>query len=451
VTKFITLLSRFTAIGVFALAPLPFGSVERPWIAIWLGLLAFSLATADYSYVRASQLWIMAAAVLVYGVFAAVALAQVRAFGDVGFADPMWETAGRLLGETLTPQIGVNRLPVTVTLAPATLFAAAFLRALTLGSEPGGAKLIARTIGWAALAYAVYGAVSLLLNPTMLLWREKEAYLANLTGTFINRNTAATYFGGATIIWLLAFIFEFRRRFARDASLQHTIWLLMRAPPGVLIVAAVGTLVCLCATAATGSRGGFLLTLVAGALACGFYLDVRVIARALGWRRLMFGLLGLILVMEIWGGAVASRLAQRGLADSGRADVYRASIEIINEHPVFGIGLGAFEAYFPSRRPASLGNAGIWDRAHSTPLEIAVEMGAPTAMLVILLFAWLLALLALASWRNRRRDTIIGLSVGMLGALHSCFDFSLQIPGYAVVYAALTGAGLARLRGRPRS
>jgi hypothetical protein len=49
--------------------------------------------------------------------------------------------------------------------------------------------------------------------------------------------------------------------------------------------------------------------------------------------------------------------------------------------------------------------------------------------------------------RKRRRDTIIplaALAVGLIAVLHSCIDFSLQIPGYAIVIFALAGVGLAQ-------
>ncbi|UFX43065.1 hypothetical protein HAP47_0028075 [Bradyrhizobium sp. 41S5] len=49
--------------------------------------------------------------------------------------------------------------------------------------------------------------------------------------------------------------------------------------------------------------------------------------------------------------------------------------------------------------------------------------------------------------RTRRRDVIVPLAAlcaSAAGALHSMIDFSLQITGYAVVIAALLGAGLSQ-------
>ena len=89
---------------------------------------------------------------------------------------------------------------------------------------------------------------------------------------------------------------------------------------------------------------------------------------------------------------------------------------------------------------------GVYDRAHSTPLELAADLGLPLAGLIVL--AWLIVLGVLI-WgvRTRRRELIVpvgALAVAILGLAHSAIDFSLQIPGYAIVVFALVGAGLAQ-------
>ena len=54
---------------------------------------------------------------------------------------------------------------------------------------------------------------------------------------------------------------------------------------------------------------------------------------------------------------------------------------------------------------------------------------------------------------TRRRGLIVpvaALAVASLAVLHSLIDFSLQIPGFAIVALALTGAGLAQSLPNPR-
>ena len=89
---------------------------------------------------------------------------------------------------------------------------------------------------------------------------------------------------------------------------------------------------------------------------------------------------------------------------------------------------------------------GIWGSAHSTPLEMAAELGLPLVGLVVV--AWIIVLAVLVRGvRIRRRDVVVpvtALSVAALALLHSLIDFSLQIPGYAIVVFALLGAGLSQ-------
>lgn len=436
--------SRGLALAVFALAPLPFGSLDAVWVALWTVLLALSLVTADYSGIRRGHLLPIGIGLATFAVYASVACLQWTVW-DGPFAAPIWSEAARLLQTKPHPRISTIATSPLLTLAPAALFVVAALRAFVMATEEGGDRQIARIIGRAAVAYALYSAASLVLAPHALLWRDKEAYLGNLTGTFINRNTAATYFGSAAIIWLLALIRELRIRSSRRMDAVQNLRSLMRQPPRAGVMALGGFLTCYSAVAATGSRAGFLLTTVLVLLAASLSVDWWSLAKRVGLWRAAAAVGALLVLIEIWGGGVAARIDQRGLADQGRLQVYSRVADIVADYPVFGIGLGAFEAFFPSRRPAELGSAGIWVRAHSTPLEMAVEMGLPAAGLVFAVFAGALVALGRSSLTGRRSSVIAAFCVGLLGLLHSSIDFSLQIPGYAVTFAALMAAGLARL------
>jgi O-antigen ligase len=119
---------------------------------------------------------------------------------------------------------------------------------------------------------------------------------------------------------------------------------------------------------------------------------------------------------------------------------------MIADHPWFGTGLGTFMWSFPAYRSANISMWGIWDRAHSTPLELASDLGLPLTALIVL--AWIIVLgVLIRGVLIRRRDLIVpvgALTVALLSLAHSTIDFSLQIPGYAIVVFALVGAGLAQ-------
>src|SRR4051812_40172442 len=70
-------LSKRIAIVVFVLAPLPFGSVDMPWVLLWVLLLAVSLILADFSKITPAHMSIILMISCVAIALIAVVIAQV--------------------------------------------------------------------------------------------------------------------------------------------------------------------------------------------------------------------------------------------------------------------------------------------------------------------------------------------------------------------------------------
>lgn len=156
-----------------------------------------------------------------------------------------------------------------------------------------------------------------------------------------------------------------------------------------------------------------------------------------------------VLLSSVLGGSVNARFDTGGLSGGGRAEAYRSTLEIIREYPLLGTGLGTFRWVFPEYRSREVPIGGVWDRAHSTPLELAAEMGLPFAGLIAAVWAAVMVALARAMVR-RRRDRVFPVMAfwaGALGLLHSLLDFSLQIPGFSISIMVLLGIGLAQSSG----
>ena len=85
---------------------------------------------------------------------------------------------------------------------------------LVVGSARSRARQLLLVVGWSGVGYACCGILNPLVEPTMILWRGKPASVGYVTGTFLNRNTAATYFGSCAAIWFLIL---------SDARLPQTI------------------------------------------------------------------------------------------------------------------------------------------------------------------------------------------------------------------------------------
>jgi O-antigen ligase len=204
--------------------------------------------------------------------------------------------------------------------------------------------------------------------------------------------------------------------------------------------------VCLAAMFLTGSRGGVLLSLFAMVVAFAVFF-ARDLPRMASLLLVLLGAAIVALVLlRFLGGNVEARINAEGLVDQGRLAAYRSTLHIIRDCPWFGTGLGTFASAFPAYRGADISIVGVWNVAHSTPLELASEVGIPLTSVVAV--AWLVALIILIKGTRRsRRDTVVPLAsfgVTLVALLHSSIDFSLQVSGYAIVVFVLVGIGLAQ-------
>ncbi len=437
--------SRVAAWAVVALAPFPFGSVEPVWVCIWCVVLGASLVSADLQFLTPRKLRLLVS--LLVAVAAVVVAVTIQSLPPEPWlpAHPVWERAAEALGHPIMPAVTATKAEPWRALGPSLLFVLVFVRVFLLALDPDEAELLHRIVAWTGVVYAAFGIVSILAEPTMLLWREKRAYVTNLTGTFVNRNTAATYFGTCAIVWLTMLLRRLRHHLNVDLSWREMVAELVRNPPPRRIaLAAIGWLVTFAATIMTGSRAGSVLTLF------GFGAVATLWSSQRGTRNYLVAtgiVLGLgILALEVFGGTLAGRVAARGLGDPSRFEAYRDVLRMFPDSAWLGIGLGAFEHVFPAYRSPASTSTGVWDKAHSVPLELAVEIGLPACAVILIASALLLRALLLGCLRRRRNRffPIAGFAVALLGGLHSLVDFSLQIPGYAVTFAAVVAVGLAQ-------
>jgi putative inorganic carbon (HCO3(-)) transporter len=160
------------------------------------------------------------------------------------------------------------------------------------------------------------------------------------------------------------------------------------AAAGAIAVALVGASACL----AAASRAGAVLLF--GSLA------VLVLVASRGRRLLAAGAMvlvlgGLVSMALLWG-TLGSRVRDtllsggQDIRGSTRWAVASSLGRMIVDHPVFGVGFGAFRVVFP--RYLASGEAELWNQAHDDWAEIAVEGGVVTLLATV----WL----AVAFWRR---------------------------------------------------
>lgn len=434
---------------VMAFVPLPFGSYDKTVTAFWCGVLAVCMLATACGPIRlgTGQIRLLAGVgVIVLGYFF-VLHEQMADNPWIASFHPIWKKTSDVLGIPITPSVSIVRGEPFFALGPTIANILALVCGLVIGADRTRARQVLIVIAWSGAIYAIYGLLSFLLEPSMLLWREKRYYLGSLTATFVNRNTAAAYLGSCAVIWL-AILLE---RVRGHLKMHPIVWRrvpsrLADNPPKPIIVAFCFFFCCLVALFLTTSRAGIVLSLMALVATFVIYFRRDLPTRSGLWIALgASGAIALIL-LQLFGGVVSSRFDVQGLADEGRFAAYMSTLRMIGDFPWFGTGLGTFAWAFPAYRSPDISMNGVWDIAHNTPLELASEVGLPLTLLVAA--GWLVAFLVLRRGIVvRHRDVIVPLtafSVAMIANLHSLIDFSLQIPGYAIVVFGLTGVGLSQ-------
>ena len=430
-----------------ALAPLPFGSNEPTAIALWCIVLGCGLVFAPVASLGRGQLALVGLAGVVLAAYALVLHEQLATHPWLASPDPIWQEASAALGTPLEASAAIAHGQPWYELGRPLVCLLAIACGFLVGADAGRARQLMKVIAWSGAAYAAYGIVSHLSDPGHILWLEKQAYLDSVTGTFINQNTAAAYFGSCAVVWSVLLWERARRQTPERPFRWRAMVARLRIARPRRVLIALGMLVlCLLAMFMTGSRAGVVVSLLA--LIIGFTAFFRRdLPRRTGLLTAFAGAGAVaLIVLQLMGGTVNSRFDVKGLADEGRFDVYKSTLRMIADHPWFGTGQGTFAEAFPAYRSSNISVWGTWDMAHNSLLQIASDMGVPIAALVVV--AWIVIFAVLVRGTLVRRSELLvpvaALAVALLAVLHSMVDFTLQIPGYAIVALALIGAGLAQ-------
>ena len=437
-----------------AAAPLPLGA-NRPWawslIAVALGALmvAWAIGAARdpaLAPIGWRRHWFVSAPFLLLGAwFLLQTMSVPRAL-----VDPLWSEAAIALGRPLAGTISLDPVASREGAMRFLSYGGVFWLAMQLGHDAKRARLFYWVIAAAGAAYAVYGLVIELGGYNMLLWFTKWAYRDSLTSTFVNRNSYAAY-AGLGLLVSLALLLQVVRKNGTFQVISRTgfIYFAESVTPAFFFLCTAGVVLAT-ALVLSLSRGGLAFTclgvgvLIVALAAAG---AIRLTSAAVVSLVLLAGAL---FVIAYSGERLLGRFMlvdQPGGAAGGRAAVHDLSWRAILDGPLAGRGLDTFGHVFQMYRDASVPwNTPMHDKAHSLYLEMAVE-GGPIALLVLLaMFAAIVAVLVRGAIRRHRRviyPCVALASIALLGG-HATIDFSVQIPAIAVTFAALLGVGYAQ-------
>lgn len=422
---------------IVALAPIPFGS-NRPFfwtmwgVIIGLAALVYFLGAGrerDGLRIPLEKIGISA---LLWGLLLAWLVVQVIPFGSflpLAVSLP----GGAIAGDTISTAPGATWL-MLIRIATYGFF---FALALQAGAKEQRAKLMLTVIFWAIVAHAAFSLVQLTQFGDTILGLPKLAYMGVATGTFINRNSFATFLamGLSVGIALLPAIGTAKR--ARNETVMDKIFRLFFHLAGLFVI--------MIALLATESRMGLFAGLFGS-----FVVVLLVLKQSPHWKLLVpLAILvaaGVSLAI-VWtfGQGVLTRVLSLEGSSENRMDIYAQVWGVIMSRPWTGYGGGAFSLFFPAFFGPPLTLTGFYDKAHNTYLALFSELGIPAGSLLILaslvLFGRVFRSQLMGTTANPARLAAIGAMVTC--AVHSLVDFSLEIQANSLLFVAIVAFGVA--------
>jgi O-antigen ligase len=197
--------------------------------------------------------------------------------------------------------------------------------------------------------------------------------------------------------------------------------------------------------AATASRSGVVLALVATAVSALAYHAGRF--RHLRWRtRIAVIAAGVLLVATAIGlfPLALSRFAEASPAEELRFLVLNDLIGLARAVFPAGSGFGSFDLVYRGYENVDILRPTYLNHAHNDLIELLIEGGLPGLLLLVAALFWYVraATLTIAARRKKRPEAELAiaalLAIVMLLA-HSIFDYPLRTPALACVLAFATG------------
>ena len=397
---------------IVALSPLPLGS-NRPvyWaisggivflaMMIFLGALAFEKTRIRIPLRRFAPLGVLAGIYLVYIVLSPNSnmLATLRTLSYMAFF-------------FLMVQVSANRIR---------------------------SKRLATGTFLAATIYAAIGFVMLYSKVELPGDYGLSVYHNDAHGTFINRNSYATYLGFGILLGMGLLVN--RMRAFGDGMLALA--------DEKMIFGGVGIALMLVTLLSTNSRMGF----AAFAVAALFFVLVLAIKQTHAglWMTLGVILGALILAglaFNLYGATLLERLGSVERDADVRFALYEQVWEMIRAKPWTGHGADSFAVAFPEYHRLPVSPDLVWDKAHNTYLTNWVETGFIIGSIPTLLGLTVFIGLMRAVYKRQSRIIfpLVAASAILQGAVHSTVDFSLEIQANMYMLLAIVAIGFAEAK-----
>ena len=289
-------------------------------------------------------------------------------------------------------------------------------------------------VGTVALLERIFASVNASWRLTPYDWPKGNPWGPRLTGSFANPDHLACYLDLVLPIALAGFLLP-------SAFVN-------RRPNMVRLFCAAELIVLTVALLFTASRGAWFGALLAVVIFFGLSPSgVRQHSRFGRARVGVWTIVGLFVLVVLLAIGPAGRIqtdarleetvSQTSLAD--RVTPAKISLKMVQDFPLFGIGLGCWPELFP-RYAKPPWSPTLWNAAHNDYIQLMAETGLLGFMLVGVFFAFVIRHVC-QGMRLVPSETAI-LVAGCIAAmsavaLHESFDFPLQVPANALLFTML--------------
>ncbi|MCH2095418.1 MAG: O-antigen ligase family protein [Rhodobacteraceae bacterium] len=427
-------LAAWLLFSTLVIATLALGA-NRPvsWTLLCLAILGLFVITQVLYITQKSprvflRLWFPAG--LFLGALIWGALQTAPGFFPDAWAHPVWDLAAGVPSHVSADPVKGFHILMRLS-----CYALVFWMALISAQDGENAVRYLKAFGLFSTALAGFGLYAFLSGSNPILG---ELASENLSASFVNRNSYAT-FAGFGLIACLGLLFRSGTMHSQGG--RRAIIGLLRGIVAGGWIWIVGITLCGGAVVLSESRGGAVATAI-GLIALLSTQRVKGAGAGIG-PVLILGSVVLLILLSGISGTMNRFLTTTD--ESGRFAIYPKVVEGIGDRPVLGHGIGAFHTAFRKYVPVEASSA-EWNMAHNSYLENIFELGLPAALCFYLALALIgLQLLRGVQQRQRNRTVVsVALACFILAAVHSLFDFSLQMPALASFFAWLLGIGYAQ-------
>lgn len=403
--------------------------------AVLAGLIAFGAWRGDVKFPRGRGVWI-AAALFAWVILWAVL--QTLPGLPQGWHHPSWAALGTYLERSVDGIVGVHAFASRQETIWFILYAFVFSSAFILARSRRACTLAVDGFLVVQLLFAVFAVFVITVSKDSVLEIYNRGYGRSFSSTFINRNSYAGFVGMGLCVCMAALLSSISASRAREAGQSLRQWVSVQDQKWRIIALAGLFAFLFLVLVGTQSRGGLSTSLLGVGL-----IVLIALAKRITWRSAGIGVVALIAVLFAVSNSDGLRRLQPGQLDESlemRAEIMALNWRAFSARPVLGTGLGTYADIAPSFMQEQDVATKRLQMAHNTYQELLIELGLVGAVPLFVLVAGIGAY-ALRPVEGRSKILPLCMAgITLQLALHSVFDFTLEIPANVLALTLLSGA-----------